>query len=61
MRFIMHLLQTAPDNIGMITFCDIKSLYNCACAKLSGDAFRSDLRSRLANTDVDRDRNVSIG
>ena len=61
MRFIMHLLQTVPDNIGMITFCDIMSQNDCACAKLSGDAFRSHFRSRLANTDVDRDSNVSIG
>ena len=28
---------------------------------LSGDASRSDLKRGLANTDVDRDNNVSIG
>ena len=25
-RFIMHLLQISPDNRGMVTLCDIKSL-----------------------------------
>ena len=26
----MHLLQNSTDNRGVVTLCDIRSLYNCA-------------------------------
>ena len=32
LMFIMHLLQNSPENKGVITLCDIRSLYNCACS-----------------------------
>ena len=40
------------------------SLFHCRTAlaqMLSGETFRSDLKRRFADTDVDRDKNVSIG
>lgn len=57
---IMHLLQYSADKNGMITLRDIRSLKNCAARMLSGDACRSDLLRGLANTNIDRDNNVSI-
>ena len=30
-NFIMRLLQNSPDNRGMLTLRDIRSLYNCTC------------------------------
>ena len=41
---------------------NIRYLSNCACEKVTciSDDFRSDLGRGLANTDVDRDNNVSF-
>ena len=60
--FIVHLLENSPDYRGMITSCDTTPPWNCACVNVIRRYLKKQsLKREFANTNVDRDINVSIG